>query len=713
MTIVEELRTDRESGARRLEAEYKAGLMSLARRFCADDGDAEELVNRTLAAVVEGIDDYLEQSAFFGWMCKILENIHAKDVRRKSNRTVAGDAEAVDGASDDEAGDRIFREVDASLLRDAIAELPADLKDALMLRYFMDLPVSRVARILSAPEGTVKWRLHCARMVLSAKLGAATRRPGGKMALLALILLAGFAVARGVAGWVSAHAEDAADESHAEFAEAGSHAEFTEASEAGSHAESAEFAEAGSHAEFAESAEAPVSTVPTLPTVSTPEPSAMNAKSLLAATASLTLATAPVAAHAAGTVAGKPDFFAQWIESNGSTYIDTGVVGRPDTRVEMSFQWLANENDKALIGSRVVGGSVFIPCYGDNGDFCCYANTFFRTDGKNGRLPFRVGVDYALVADFKTNSQTVTINGDTAFDLSVQGLADTGVPMYLFAANAGNASVICQSKARVYHLKIWQDDELVRDFVPGIKGGEGCLYDRVNDTCHMSAGGAIASSAGLVGPPAGIPRHPKWELSYLGSEGHSYVDTGVLGNPGLSVSAEIAWMNATAGDQSVLSSYDNGRRCYALYHDGGRLAIAVAGKIFGAPGVTLVPGQKCVVETDFGSSTHSLRFGGEAVASGSEAFSRTVSGKTLYLFAASTTTQASGVLWETAARVCSLKMYEDGGLVRDYVPVLADNGAPYLYDRVEGTFHQGATSGLWDVGEVVRSLAPGTCLIVR
>ena len=33
MTIVEELRQNRESGARRLEAEYKAGLMTLARRF--------------------------------------------------------------------------------------------------------------------------------------------------------------------------------------------------------------------------------------------------------------------------------------------------------------------------------------------------------------------------------------------------------------------------------------------------------------------------------------------------------------------------------------------------------------------------------------------------------------------------------------------------------------------------------------------------------
>ena len=83
MDIVEELRKDRESGAKRLEAEYKAGLMTLARRFCRDPGDAEELVNRTFAAVVNGIDDYLEQSAFFGWMCQILSNLHCKDCRRK------------------------------------------------------------------------------------------------------------------------------------------------------------------------------------------------------------------------------------------------------------------------------------------------------------------------------------------------------------------------------------------------------------------------------------------------------------------------------------------------------------------------------------------------------------------------------------------------------------------------------------------------------
>ena len=311
MTVVEELRTDRESGARRLEAEYKAGLMTLARRFCADEGDAEELVNRTLAAVVEGIDDYLEQSAFFGWMCKILENIHAKDVRRKSNRTVAGDTAAVDGARDDEAGDRIFREVDASLLRDAIADLPADLKDALMLRYFMDLPVSRVARILAAPEGTVKWRLHCARMVLAAKLGA--QRPVARLVLLALLLAAGLAAGRALytlgTAVLETRAERAQLESHAESAESVSHAEFAESvsnAEIVSHAENAESAEptsstplpsSTSSTPLPSSTSSTPSTSSTASTASTPELSAMNPRFLLAAS-SLALAAAPAPASA-------------------------------------------------------------------------------------------------------------------------------------------------------------------------------------------------------------------------------------------------------------------------------------------------------------------------------------------------------------------------------------------------------------------------------
>ena len=88
MSVVEEIRNDPEKGVKRLECEYKAGLLAVARRFCPDLTDAEALVYRTFSEVVAKIDGYSEQSAFFGWMCKILVNCHAKDVRRKSNSTV-------------------------------------------------------------------------------------------------------------------------------------------------------------------------------------------------------------------------------------------------------------------------------------------------------------------------------------------------------------------------------------------------------------------------------------------------------------------------------------------------------------------------------------------------------------------------------------------------------------------------------------------------
>ena len=197
MSIVDKLREDRENGAKWLEAEYKAGLLTLARRLCADEGDAEELVNRTFAAVVEGIDDYLEQSAFFGWMCQILSNIHAKDIRRKMHGAVTCPGEMPDMPDDGDV--RLFREVDAALLRDAIEELPPDMRDAMMMRYFMDMPLLKVAKILSVPVGTVNSRLHYARRILAARLGTAVKKPAGKAIVIALALAALTAVGAAVA----------------------------------------------------------------------------------------------------------------------------------------------------------------------------------------------------------------------------------------------------------------------------------------------------------------------------------------------------------------------------------------------------------------------------------------------------------------------------------------------------------------------------------
>ena len=163
--------------------------MTLARRFCADESDAAELVNRTFAAVVDGIDDYLEQSAFFGWMCQILSNIHAKDTRNKSNGLVVYPGDVPDMA-DEAAKDAIFHGIDRSLLREAVNGLPKDQRESIVLHYFLDIPIPMIAKILAVPGGTVKSRLHYARLALAAKLGVAAKQPGAKALLVALALAA-------------------------------------------------------------------------------------------------------------------------------------------------------------------------------------------------------------------------------------------------------------------------------------------------------------------------------------------------------------------------------------------------------------------------------------------------------------------------------------------------------------------------------------------
>ena len=47
-----------------------------------------------------------------------------------------------------------------------IARLPEPLRTVVVLHYFDDLPLSEIGKVLSAPLGTVKFRLHRARLEL-------------------------------------------------------------------------------------------------------------------------------------------------------------------------------------------------------------------------------------------------------------------------------------------------------------------------------------------------------------------------------------------------------------------------------------------------------------------------------------------------------------------------------------------------------------------
>jgi RNA polymerase sigma-70 factor (ECF subfamily) len=56
-------------------------------------------------------------------------------------------------------------------LRDALARIPQQFREVIVLHYLADLPVDEVAEMLGVPVGTIKSRLYRGRLALAGILG--------------------------------------------------------------------------------------------------------------------------------------------------------------------------------------------------------------------------------------------------------------------------------------------------------------------------------------------------------------------------------------------------------------------------------------------------------------------------------------------------------------------------------------------------------------
>lgn len=168
MLIYEEIKADREKGARRLVAEYKNRLYSTALMLCGDVHEAEDLVFRTFARAINSIGGYKPSGSFFNWVFTIMMNFRRMDVRRKKSRISMCFPEEIPDVRDarPDPGERLAMSVDAVRVRKAVAKLPQQFREVVVLRYFEDLPTQEIAELLKIPDGTVRSRLHYAKDLL-------------------------------------------------------------------------------------------------------------------------------------------------------------------------------------------------------------------------------------------------------------------------------------------------------------------------------------------------------------------------------------------------------------------------------------------------------------------------------------------------------------------------------------------------------------------
>ena len=157
---------DRESGARRLVAEYGNRLYAVALFLCNNAADAEELVFRTLEQAVCHIAQFEPKGEFFSWLYVIMRNFRLMDLRKNEPEIIpVGAPQDLPEVSDANLVEALSS-VDAETVRTAICSLHDIQSEVLVLRFLEGRSMEEISAMIEVPVGTVKSRLHNAKVAL-------------------------------------------------------------------------------------------------------------------------------------------------------------------------------------------------------------------------------------------------------------------------------------------------------------------------------------------------------------------------------------------------------------------------------------------------------------------------------------------------------------------------------------------------------------------
>jgi len=156
-------------------------LYAAAMRLSKNPSDAADLVQETFLKAYQSFHQYEQGTNLKAWLYRILTNTYINIYRKKSKEGFTqalddlaewqvGDAESLTQTSTRSAEAEAIDRMPASVVKDALYELPEDFRMAV---YFADVEGFRyqeIADIMDTPLGTVMSRLYRGRRLLRERL---------------------------------------------------------------------------------------------------------------------------------------------------------------------------------------------------------------------------------------------------------------------------------------------------------------------------------------------------------------------------------------------------------------------------------------------------------------------------------------------------------------------------------------------------------------
>lgn len=359
-----------------------------------------------------------------------------------------------------------------------------------------------------------------------------------------------------------------------------------------------------------------------------------------------------------------PDGYTQleYIQSSGTQYIDTKFNPNQNSGIEVKAYFDAN---KSVYGDyhcmNLTAGS--------SGGYFYYSPSGGTSAKGNWKNAIHV---------FKQDKNLCYVDGELHHTFAATTFQQS-TSIYLFGRNDGGILGDAGGTVKIYYCKIYDNDTLIRNYIPcKNQNGEIGLYDLVNGMFYGNAG----TGAFTAGPEFSYN-----EVEYIESTGTQYIDTGFKPNQDTRLDIESAAVSSTSGTFYLYGSAEsynkNAFECYdyntqfEFNYDGQYDfvgTIAADEKNIISHNKNIVSINNVILKT-FNYSSFTTPY-------------------TLTLFAINRGTD----IIAGACKIYSCQIYDNGTLIRNYVPVIGTDGVAGLWDKVEKVFYGNAGTGAFIAG---------------
>ena len=179
LRLVEKVKKGDKKAFDLLVLKYQQKVANIVSRYIHDSSEVFDVSQEAFIKAYRALPKFRGDSAFYTWLYRIAINTAKNHLAAKGRRPPSEDVEATTAEQLD-SGTRL-KEFDtpehlllqdeiARTIRDALNELPDDLRTAISLRELEGLSYEEIAQAMDCPIGTVRSRIFRARDAIEKRL---------------------------------------------------------------------------------------------------------------------------------------------------------------------------------------------------------------------------------------------------------------------------------------------------------------------------------------------------------------------------------------------------------------------------------------------------------------------------------------------------------------------------------------------------------------